>query len=101
MSKKISRQKFLKSSAAAGVALSVSKIGFPAYAKIRNPNDIINVGMIGTGLRGNYLLDQIRKNDNIEITDLCDVYEPHLEHAWERNNKRGRKVTWDEMLAEG
>ena len=60
MSKKISRQKFLKSSAAAGVALSIGKIGFPAIAKTRNPNDTINIGVIGTGSRGNYLLDQIR-----------------------------------------
>jgi len=88
---KITRRNFLKGSAAAGAALGVGKIGAPVYAKVRNPNDVINVGVIGTGSRGNYLMDQMRKVDNVVITDLCDIYSPHLEQAWERNGKKGRK----------
>ncbi len=88
---RISRRNFLKGSATAGAALSMSKIGAPAYAKVRNPNDIINVGVIGTGSRGNYLMNQMRKIENVEITDLCDIYQLHLDHSWERNGNKGRK----------
>ena len=33
----------------------------------------------------------MRKLENIEITDLCDIYPPHLEQAFERNGSKGRK----------
>lgn len=92
--KKISRRDFLKSSSAvAGVSLGLSNIGAPAYAKTLNANNKINVGVIGTGSRGNYLMDEIRKLENVRITDMCDIYPPHLEQAFERNGKKGRKHT--------
>jgi len=58
---------------------------------MKSPNDIINVGVIGTGSQGNLLMDRIRRLENVVITDMCDIYEPHLEQGWERNGKKGRK----------
>ncbi len=89
--RKSSRENFLKGTTVLGASLGMSRIGAPMHAKLKNPNNIINVGVIGTGSRGNFLMDEIRKLGNVVITDMCDVYEPHLEHAWERNGKKGRK----------
>lgn len=90
--KKLSRRDFLKESSvvAAGLSAGLSKISAPVYAKVQNPNEIIQVGVIGTGSRGNYLMDQIRKVANVEITDMCDIYQPHLQQSFERNGKKGR-----------
>jgi predicted dehydrogenase len=93
--KNVSRRNFLKNSsvAAAGVSLGMSRISAPAFAQTKSANEVINVGIIGTGSRGNFLADQTRKVDNIRITDLCDIYPPHLEQGFERNGSKGRKHT--------
>jgi predicted dehydrogenase len=90
--KKLSRRDFLKESSVvtAGVSLGLSKVGIPVYAKTLNANEVIRIGVIGTGSRGNYLMDEIRKLVNVEITDLCDIYQPNLQQAFERNGKKGR-----------
>ena len=90
----------MNSTAVLGTSLGMSRISAPVHAKLKNPNNIINVGMIGTGSRGNFLMDEIRKIGNVVITDMCDVYEPHMEHAWERNGKKGRKHTDYKRLLE-
>ena len=101
MSKRsISRRDFLRNSALTGATLSLSKFSAPAYAKVRNASDIINVGVIGTGSRGNFLMDEMRKLENIRITDMCDIYAPHLQQAWERNGKKGQKHTHYRRLLE-
>jgi len=37
----------------------------------------VNVGLIGVGNRGTQLLHAFMRNDQCEITALCDVYEPY------------------------
>lgn len=69
----------------------------PATLSTRSPNNTVNIGVIGVGIRGKQLMgaagfaqpDQLGRNErlgtdgqeplNIRITGICDLYEPYLE----------------------
>lgn len=61
------RRRFLQ----AAVATAAS------YGRIYGANDRIRFGAIGTGERGQYLLGNVARLENNQVTAVCDVYEPH------------------------
>ena len=48
-----------------------------SYGRVLGANDRVRIGVIGTGDRGQYLLDILSKLEGNEIAHFCDVYEPH------------------------
>ena len=82
------RRAFLKNSLLAGTAIltPVSLMNLLAGERNNNisPNDKIHVGIIGTGSRGHMLANRIKEYGHeigMEVTALCDVYQPNLEHT--------------------
>ena len=75
LSGRISRRKFVGGGAAALAA--------PFVAKAVGPNDKIAVGMIGTGIRGYYLLQRLfaRNRETTAVTAICDAYTGNLAKA--------------------
>ena len=73
MSKKLSRRKFIQSTAASTAAVSI-----PSILHCRSPNSKLNVGLIGVGGRGRGHVNAC-KNEN--IVSLCDVNYSHLKSA--------------------
>jgi predicted dehydrogenase len=69
-----SRREFVKITGAASFAV----LGAPALLKSRNANDKIRMGFIGVGNRGTKLLRAFRKNSDVQVAALCDVYKPYL-----------------------
>ena len=51
-----------------------------------SPNDRVNVGFIGFGIRGNYLMEAIKKTEQANLVAVCDCYEGHLMRAKERTD---------------
>ncbi len=49
-----------------------------AYAA---PSDSINLGVIGSGGRGTYVMGVFQKDSQVRVASICDVYEPNLEKA--------------------
>ena len=47
-----------------------------SYSRILGANDRIQVGAIGTGSRGQYLLSVLNRVGSNDIVAVCDVYEP-------------------------
>jgi predicted dehydrogenase len=45
------------------------------------PSETIHLGVIGSGSRGTYVMGVFQKNPGLQVTAICDVYEPNLEHA--------------------
>jgi len=43
------------------------------------PSDQINVGIIGSGGRGRFLMQRFARDETVQLTAVCDVYEPNLE----------------------
>ncbi len=76
----LSRRDFIKrgSTTAAAAAAGLAVLGAPAILRGQNLNSQMNVGVIGTGSRGCYLTRLIKDLPGVTITDVCDVYPPHL-----------------------
>ncbi len=43
------------------------------------PSDQLQVGIIGPGGRGRFLMERFARNAAVQLTAVCDVYEPNLE----------------------
>jgi predicted dehydrogenase len=84
------RREFVRASAAAAGA---SLIGSEALAEMlarsgTAPSDEINVGVIGVGSRGRYMMRLFLRIPGVRVTALCDVYEPRF--------AQGREVTGED-----
>jgi predicted dehydrogenase len=74
MSDDHSRRFFMKYAAAAGISLA------PLAQKAFSANDRVNVGWIGTGSRGAYLLQRAKDGvgNGIQVVATCDTYTGNL-----------------------
>ncbi len=55
--------------------------GSTALAAHATPSDRINLGVIGSGGRGTYVMGVFQKDPAVQVSSICDVYEPNLERA--------------------
>jgi len=67
------RREFVKASVASAAILSA-----PGLLTAKNRGDKIRMGFIGVGNRGTKLLRAFRKNPDVQVAALCDVYQPYL-----------------------
>jgi predicted dehydrogenase len=84
MATRYSRRTFLfQSTAAAGLgAVGLSAIARTSFAQ--SPAERIRVGLIGAGWRGGQLLDQLRKEKDVEVVAICDPDAKLVEQAQKR-----------------
>src|SRR5216684_3830509 len=75
----VTRRHFVKTAGAAAAVASA-----PAIQRVRAANDQIQYGFIGTGSRGQYLLQHINQTDRGRCVAVCDVYEPNLKKGAEK-----------------
>jgi len=87
---KITRRKFLKNStgATASLALGLNIMAVPVARSVIGANEKIRVGFIGLGNRGTQLLQGFLTQSDVEVTALCDVYEPYLARDYSKVDKR-------------
>src|ERR1700683_4877681 len=45
------------------------------------PSDQLNLGVIGVGGRGKFVMSVFQKNAGVRVGAICDVYEPNLERG--------------------
>lgn len=76
----MTRRTFLQSSALAAAA-GPRAIG---------ANDKIQIACIGTGARGQELMQALQANKGLEIVGVCDAYKSRLERAVQRTNGRAK-----------
>ena len=80
MNRKESRRSFIAktTAAAAGISLGFPAVGAESASSPSGTSDRINMGFIGIGNRGSQLLRMFMQYHDVEVTALCDVYEPYL-----------------------
>jgi predicted dehydrogenase len=80
MSEELSRRDFVRRSAGAALAAG------PAVVPARGANDKLRVGWIGTGSRGQYVMNQmyIGAPQLATVVAVCDTYQGHLNKAKDR-----------------
>lgn len=52
-----------------------------AFAAHAAPSDQVNLGLIGAGGRGTFVMTVFQKDPAVRVTAICDVYEPNLERG--------------------
>jgi len=95
----LSRRDFLKRGST-GAAVGIALLGAPAIIHAQNMNSRLNVGVIGTGSRGCYLIRLLNRLPEVTITDVCDVYPPHLEEGRKDagNDKVRTHEQWEKII---
>jgi len=88
---KVTRRDFFQTSA----ALAAAQTGRAA------PSDRITVGCIGTGARGQELMQAIQQHPQAEIVAVCDAYKGRVERALDRTGNRAKVYkTHADLLAQ-
>ena len=83
MSKKISRRKFVQTSAAGMIGLSAT-FSAQSYGRILGANDRINIGFLGNGSRGREhikMAEMSVSDKNLGIVAVCDIWKLNREKA--------------------
>ena len=86
MTKKIDRKEFLKKTTVFGLGAAL----YPKIKSIPKIKNNVNIGFIGTGLRGQWLLDLASKREDVLIPAICDIDNRMIDRTLKilnRNNK--------------
>ena len=95
----MTRREASKIAAAAAATLSIT--GAPFISKVKAANNTVQYGFIGTGSRGQYLLQHLKGLDNGTCVAVCDVYEPNMRKGAELiGNKPKQFKDYRELLAD-
>ena len=68
--KNIHRREFIKDSAMAGMALTM--LNFSAESFAAEQNNVVRIGMIAVGLRGQTHLSEMLKRNDVEVVAMAD-----------------------------
>jgi predicted dehydrogenase len=82
-----SRRNFLKTSAVAGIGLTIlpSHVAFPKDKETK-----VRLGFIGVGFRGQSHLELALKRNDVEIVALCDIQQPMMDMSLQMVSKASR-----------
>ena len=69
----MNRRDFIKTGAAATAAFAA-----PSVASAASSGQKVRMGFIGIGSRGTQVMRLFQAQEDVEVTALCDVYEPYL-----------------------
>jgi predicted dehydrogenase len=69
----LARRRFLTGSAAALTAAS--------YSRVLGANDTVQLGVIGPGDRGTYVMSRFQQDPKVHVAALCDIYSEHIDRA--------------------
>ena len=50
-------------------------------ALAQSPNETVRLALIGAGGRGRRVMSEFKRDPNLKVHGVCDVYEPHLEQG--------------------
>jgi len=90
-----SRREFITKTSiiASGVTLSPELFSaVPLKNPLGNKNDKIKMGFIGLGNRGTQLLERFMGNEDVEVTALCDAYEPYINRDYSQVDDRWKAI---------
>jgi len=72
-SDKFDRRGFLRGGVGAMTAAS--------YSRVLGANDTVQLGVIGPGDRGTYVMTRFQRDPKVHVAALCDIYSEHIDRA--------------------
>lgn len=85
------RREFVVKSGLASVALSTSALTMGSVVGCKNTNEILNIGVIGTGDRGQGLIPNINSIENFNVVACCDILPFRLEKGLSKVKNQNAK----------
>ncbi|MBN2367237.1 MAG: Gfo/Idh/MocA family oxidoreductase [Calditrichaeota bacterium] len=79
MSEKISRRKFISLGTAAAAGITLTMPAFSSGFQKKSTGDTLNLGIIGIGDRGEWMVYILKNIPGIHVTACCDILPGHLE----------------------
>src|SRR5258708_17415008 len=61
--------------------LTATAITAASYSRVLGANDTIQLGVIGAGDRGTYVMSTFQKNTSVHVAAVCDIYPPPIGRA--------------------
>lgn len=61
--------------------MAAASITAASYSRILGANDRVQLGLIGAGGRGVYVMGVFQKNEKVQVTAVCDVYADRTDKA--------------------
>ncbi len=93
--KKIRRRTFLAGTA----TITLGSMTARSRVRVLGANDRVRLGFIGVGGRGRSLMGSFKKNPDVELVAICDVYEPNRRRALEiAGNEAKPQLEYRELL---
>ncbi|MGE0582386.1 MAG: Gfo/Idh/MocA family protein [Steroidobacteraceae bacterium] len=83
----MNRRKFLLGCVAGGVSLPFASL---AGARRWAPNDALNVGVLGVGMRGQVHLRELLRRDDVAVSAICDIDPFMIERAVQATAQAGK-----------
>jgi predicted dehydrogenase len=76
-------------------------LAFPAasYNRILGANEQVQLGVIGVGVRGVYVMDQFQQSKRAQVTAVCDVYSKNIDAAQTKAPGAKGFVDYHDLLA--
>jgi predicted dehydrogenase len=90
----VTRREFIRQSAAGAASLGLFLNGKRVHLeaaplpKPASPNDRVNVGFIGYGIRGCFLMEAVKQTEQANLIAVADCYQGHLDRAKERTDSK-------------
>ena len=88
----MNRREFMTNTLMAGVGASMARSSTTGFAAQTTPNNRTTVGLIGSGARGQDLLQSAAKLPGVEFVAVNDAYQGRMTRARARTNGRAATV---------
>ena len=75
----LARRDFLRTAGTAAISVSAA-----SYSRILGANDEVQLGVIGCGGRGVYVMETFQKTNRVNVGAVCDVYAQRIDRAMQR-----------------
>jgi predicted dehydrogenase len=62
-------------------AFKVTALSAASYSRVLGANDRVNLGLIGAGERGRYVMSLFQKTSQVDVKAVCDVYAERVDKA--------------------
>jgi predicted dehydrogenase len=79
----VHRRDFLKMTAASMTAAS--------YSRVMGANGMVNLGLIGAGGRGKFVMGVFQDTGKVNVSAICDVYSARVDEAMQKGAEKGAK----------
>lgn len=90
--KKTSRRDFLKTSALAGIGLSLTSHAFGKTEYVGIKDQKVRLGFIGVGLRGQDHLELALRRPDVEVVAICDIQQRMIDMCKGHFSKAGKPL---------